>query len=175
MKRIFLNRSKREQVLILLFAFIGLAWWGSSLSARANDQYRGWRAAHEEFKTQELWLEQREDILERVVSAGETLDPSRALDSAQSFAELNRMLSGLNAEVSSQRTERTQQFALHGLQVNIRRAPLNDILKFYGQLSERAPYLGIDSCVISTDRSSRGMLNVNFRIYSIEVITADEN
>ena len=104
MKRFFLNRSKREQVLILLFAFIGLAWWGSSLSARANDQYRGWRAAHEEFKTQELWLEQREDILERVVSAVETLDPSRALDSAQSFAELNLMLSGLNAEVSSQRT-----------------------------------------------------------------------
>ncbi len=174
MKRFFQNRSKREQVLILLFALIGLAWWGTSLSARANDQYRGWRATHEEFKTQELWLEQREEILERVVSAGETLDPSRALDSAQSFAELNRMLSGLNAEVSSQRTERTQQFALHGLQVNIRRAPLSDILKFYGQLSARAPYLGIDSCVISTDRSSRGMLNVNFRIYSIEVITSGE-
>jgi len=174
MKRFFIQRSKREQVLILLFALIGLAWWGTSLSARANDQYRGWRAAHEEFKTQELWLEQREAILERVVSAGETLDPSRALDSAQSFAELDRMLSGLNAEVSSQRTERTQQFALHGLQVNIRRAPLSDILKFYGQLSERAPYLGIDSCVISTDRSSRGMLNVNFRIYSIEVISSEE-
>jgi hypothetical protein len=174
MKRFFLNRSRREQVLILLFALIGLAWWGSSLTAGTKDQYRGWSAAHEEFKTQELWLEQREAILERVVSAGETLDPSRALDSAQTFAELNKMLSGLNAEVSSLRTERTQQFALHGMQVNLRRAPLADILKFYQMLSERAPYLGIDSCVISTDRSSRGMLNVNFRIYSIEVISAEE-
>ncbi len=174
MKRFFLDRSRREQVLILLFVLIGLAWWGSSLMGRANDQYREWRAAHEEFKTQELWIEQQEEIFERVAMAGETLDPSRALDSAQTFAELNKMLANLNAEVSSQRTERTRQFALHGMQVNIRRAPLADVLKFYQQLSARAPYLGIDSCVISADRSSRGLINVNFRIYSIEVITAEE-
>lgn len=173
MRRFFLNRSRREQVLLLAFALIALAWWGSSLTARTKEQYRDWRAAKQEFETQELWIEQSEAIFARVATAGQTLDPTRALDSAQTFAELNRMLTGLNAEVGSQRTERTDQFALHNMQVNIRRAPLADILNFYEKLSARAPYLGIDSCVISTDRSSRGMLNVNFRIYSIEVASSD--
>lgn len=174
MRRFFIQRSRREQVLLLLFAFMALAWWGTSLIARSKSQYLGWRAAYEDAKTQELWLGQRGAILDRVATAGQTLDPSKALDSAQSFAELNKMLSGLNAEVGSQRTERTEQFAVHGIQVSIRRASLSSILEFYEKLSARSPYLGIDQCVLSTDRSNAGMLNANFRIYSIEVIAPEK-
>ena len=106
----------------------------------------------------------------RVAAAGQTLDSAQALDSAQSFAALNTMLRGLNAELGSQRTDRTDQFALHSLQVNIRQVSLSAILQFYEKLSARAPYLGIDQCVIASDRANSGLLNVNFRIYSIEVI-----
>lgn len=174
MKRFILQRSSREQILILLFAIMAVAWWGTSLTARVKSQYRDWQGVESERETQELWLENRDEILARVATAGETLDPSKALDSAQSFAELNQMLSGLNAEVGSQRSEETEQFALHSVQVNIRRAALSDILQFYEKLSARAPYLGIDHCVLTTVSSNSDQLNANFRIYSIEVITSAE-
>ncbi len=170
MKPFFIQRSARERWLILIFAGIALTWWGMALSGRIGTHYRNWQSAQQEHEAQELWLQNRDSIMARVDTAGQYLDSSQALDSAQSFAALNTMLSGLNAELSSQRTDRTEQFALHSLQVNIRRVSLPAILRFYEKLSARAPYLGIDQCVLATDRANSGLLNVNFRIYSIEVI-----
>lgn len=170
MKSFFLQRSGRERWLILLFGGIALAWWGTSLIARTKAQYTQWQSVRQEYTAQELWLQNRDSIMARVAAAGQTLDPTQALDSAQSFAALNAMLRGLNAELGSQRTDRTDQFALHSVQVNIRQAGLPALLQFYEKLSARAPYLGIDQCVLATDRAGSGLLNANFRIYSIEVI-----
>jgi hypothetical protein len=170
-KRFFQARSVREQALILVFTLIAAAWWGSSVLRRGKafvQDWRGWRADQ---TAQDLWLKNRGSIMARVAAAGQTLDPAKALDSAQSFAELNNMLRGLTAELGSQRTEKTDQFAVHSVQVNIRQAALPAILQFYEKLSARAPYLGIDQCALTTDRSRPGLLNASFRIYSIEVIT----
>lgn len=172
MKRFFLQRSGRERTLILLFSIIALAWWGTSLAGRTRAFFRNWQSVKAEGEAQQLWLNNRDAIFARVTAAGRTLDPAKALDSAQSFAELNKMLRGLNAELGSQRTDRTEQFALHSVQVNIRQAGLAAILKFYEQLSARAPYLGIDQCTLATDRTNPGLLNASFRIYSIEVVTS---
>ncbi|MCB1103637.1 MAG: hypothetical protein H7A44_03890 [Opitutaceae bacterium] len=170
MKRFFLQRSNRERGLILVFGLIAVAWWGTSLASRGRDFFREWQSLKADAATQELWLQNRDSILARVSSAGRTLDPAQALDSAQSFAELNGMLRGLNAELGSQRTDRTEQFALHSVQVNIRQAGLAAILEFYEKLSTRAPYLGIDQCTLATDRANPALLNASFRIYSIEVV-----
>lgn len=172
MKRFFQQRSNRERGLILIFGLIAVAWWGTSLVGRSRDFFREWTSLKADASAQELWLQNRESILARVSAAGQTLDPAQALDSAQSFAELNAMLRGLNAELGSQRTDRTEQFALHSVQVNIRQAGLAAILQFYEKLSARAPYLGIDQCTFATDRANPGLLNASFRIYSIEVVTA---
>jgi hypothetical protein len=170
MKTFFMQRSGRERWLILLFAGIALAWWGTSILGRSQTQWRQWQSVREELAAQELWLANRDDIMTRVNAAGRSLDPAKAMDSAQSFAALNAMLRGLNAELGSQRTDRTEQFALHSVQVNIRQAGLPALLQFYEKLSARAPYLGIDQCVLATDRANSGVLNANFRIYSIEVV-----
>lgn len=171
MKAFFQARSGREQWLLLVFGLIGLAWWGTSLIGRTRAFQQSWHHYTEDRDTQELWLRNRDGILARVAAAGRTLDPAKALDSAQSFAELNNMLSGLTAELGSQRTEKTDQFAVHSVQVNIRQASLAALLQFYQKLVARAPYLGIDQCVLATDRARPGMLNASFRIYSIEVVT----
>jgi|UniRef100_UPI0040493AE4 hypothetical protein len=170
MKAFFLQRSGRERWLILLFAGIALAWWGTSLLGRSRAHLQLWQSAQQEKAAQELWLANRDDIMARVATAGRSLDPAQALDSAQSFAALNAMLKGLNADLGSQRTDRTEQFALHSVQVNIRQAGLPALLQFYEKLSARAPYLGIDQCVLATDRANSGLLNANFRIYSVEVV-----
>jgi len=172
MKKFFLQRSVREQWLILIFSGMALTWWGISTVGHSSAHLQAWGASRAEQQTQALWLENRAAIMKRVATAGQALDPTKALDSAQSFAELNTMLQGLNAELGSQRTEKTEQFALHSVQVNIRQAGLPAILNFYRKLSARSPYLGIDQCVLTTDRSNSGLLNASLRIYSIEVITA---
>lgn len=171
MKRFFARRSSREQALILAFGLIALAWWGTALAGRVRQLRQVWRDNQTEQQTQELWLKNRDSIMARVKTAGQTLDPAKALDSAQSFAELNTMLQGLNAEIGSQRTEKTDQFAVHSMQVNIRQAGLAEVLKFYQQLSAQAPYLGIDQCVLGTDRANPSTINASFRVYSIEVIS----
>ena len=170
MKRFFQARSAREQWLLLAFGLIAVGWWGSALAGRVQDFARERASLRAAQQVQELWLQNREAIMARVTAAGETLDPAKSLDSAQSFAELNTMLRGLTAEVGSQRTDRTEQFAMHSVQVSIRQAGLPALLQFYGKLSARAPYLGIDQCTLATDRANPALLNASFRIYSIEVV-----
>lgn len=172
MKRFFLLRSPRERILLLAFGWFAAIWWGTALVGRSRSFLREWTSLKADAQAQELWLQNRDGILARVAAAGQTLDPAKALDSAQSFAELNAMLRGLNAELGSQRTDRTEQFALHSVQVNIRQVGLAALLEFYEKLAARAPYLGIDQCSLATDRANPGLLNVNFRIYSIEAVAA---
>ncbi|MCC6416430.1 MAG: hypothetical protein IT582_11025 [Opitutaceae bacterium] len=172
MKRFFAQRNRRERWLILTFGLFAAAWWITALVGRGRDFYREWQSLRTDAATQALWLQNRDGIMARVDTAGRALDPSKALDSAQSFATLNTMLSGLDAELGSQRTDRTDQFALHSMQVNIRRADLAALLDFYENLAARAPYLGIDQCTLATDRANPGKLSASFRIYSVEVVSA---
>lgn len=170
MKAFYLARTMRERVLLLAFALIVLAAWAPSALGRLNAWRRDFSSLRTDEAVQRSWLDRRAEIEARAVSAGRALDPAQTLDAAKAFAELNRMATGLAAEISAQRSERAEQFALHTVQVSIRRADLAALLKFYELLSARAPYLGVEQCSLSVDRSSPGMLNAVFRVYSIEAL-----
>jgi hypothetical protein len=170
MKAYFLGRTFRERLLLLVFALIGLGWWAPSVLGRLGAVQRDYTEYRTERETQQMWLSHRTEIEARAAAAGRTLDPARTLDASQAFAELNRMIAGLTAEIGAQRTERTEQFALHNVQVSIRRVDLKGLLGFYDQVNARAPYLGIEQCAISLDRANPGQLNAVFRIYSIEAV-----
>jgi hypothetical protein len=117
-----------------------------------------------------MWLSHKTEIEGRAAAAGRTLDPTKTLDASQAFAELSRMTTGLTAEIGAQRSERTDQFALHIVQVTIRRADMKGLLGFYEQVNAKAPYLGVEQCALSIDRANPGLLSAVFRIYSIEVL-----
>ncbi|HKB58050.1 MAG TPA: hypothetical protein VKC51_10710 [Lacunisphaera sp.] len=170
MKKFFSTRSLRERLLLMAFALIAFGWWAPVALGRLGALRRDWSALNAERATQQMWLSHRGEIEARAAAAGRTLDPAKTLDASQAFAELNRMAAGLTAEIGAQRTERTEQFALHSVQVSIRRADLAGLLHFYDQLGERAPYLGIEQCVVSADRANPGLLNAVFRISSIEAL-----
>lgn len=170
MKRFFLARSPREQGLLLLFGVAALAWWGVAVAGRAERLAAGWRNYRETKAAQGLWLKNRDTILARVAAAGRSFDPARTLDAAGTFAVLNGMLQGLHAELGSQRTERTAQFAVHSVQIEIRRASLADLLRFCRQLSAQAPYIAIEQCTLEDDRTNPGMLNARLIVYSVGAI-----
>lgn len=170
MNQFFQTKSLRERLLMLLFVAIAFAWWGSSSLGRFNLWRHDWSSVREERKTQELWLQNRDSITAQASAAAKTLDPGRTLDALQLLTELNRFSQGLNAEIGAQRTERTTGFAMHSMQVNLRRVDLAGLLRFYRQLSERAPYIGIEQCTITVDRGSAGALNASFRISAVQAL-----
>jgi hypothetical protein len=169
-KKFFQSRTLRERVLLLIFALIGFGWWAPVTLGRLGALQRELKDFKTDRETQQLWLSRRTEIEARSAAAARTLDPSKTLDASQAYAELSRMSSGLTAEIGSQRTQQSDQFALNNVQVTIRRADLAGLLHFYEQLAARAPYLGIEQCVISTDRANPGLLSAVFRVYSIEAL-----
>ncbi len=170
MKGFFQSRSLRERLLLLMFALIAFGWWAPVAVGQLGALRRELKEVGLERETQQITLAHRDEIEARAAAAGRTLDPAKTLDSSQAFAELNRMTTGLTAEISAQRSVRSEQFALHNVQVSIRRADLKALFGFYEQLGARAPYLGIEQCVLSADRANPGLLNAVFRIYSVEAV-----
>lgn len=170
MKRFFDARSLRERVLLLAFALIGAVWWGAELAGRVRLEVEAWRSVARDAEVQRLWLEQGGRVGERTAEVAKRLDPARTLNAAQAYAEISSLAQGLPIEMGAQRTDRTDSFALHSLQVTFRRTDMASLVKFYTGLAARAPYLGIDQCTISADRASPGMVNAVFRVYSVERI-----
>jgi len=170
MKAFFQGRSLRERLLLLTFALIALGWWAPVALGRFGALRRDMKENQLQRETQQITLSHRTEIEARAAAAGRTLDPGKTLDASQAFAELNRMTAGLTAEIGAQRSARSEQFALHNVQVSIRRADLKALYGFYEQLGARAPYLGIEQCVLTADRANPGLLNAVFRIYSIEAV-----
>lgn len=168
MKKIFNARSLRERVLLLAFALIGAVWWGAEVAGRVRLNVEEWRALARDAAVQRLWLEQGSRVGERTAEVAKRLDPARTLNAAQAYAEISNLAQGLPIEMGAQRTDRTDAFALHSLQVTFRRTDLASLVKFYTGLAARAPYLGIDQCTISADRATPGLVNAVFRIYSVE-------
>jgi len=170
MKAFFTTKTLRERVLMLVFLFIALVWWGSAAAGRVVRWQRELRAVIVERTEQDLWLGHRTEIAGQAAKAAQQLDPARTLDAAQLLAELNQFSSGLNAEIGAQRTERTDGFAMHSMQINLRRVDLGGLVRFYQQLSARAPYIGIEQCTLSVDRAAPGQLNASFRISAVQAL-----
>jgi hypothetical protein len=168
MKRFYDARSLRERLLLLAFLLIGVVWWGSDLVVRTRLLVAAWNSAKGDAEVQRLWLEQEPAVAARTAQVAGRLDAARTLNATQAFATVSQLTAGLPVELGAQRTDRTDNFSLHSLQVTFRRADMAGLLRFYEGISARAPYLGIDQCTISADRSTPGLVNAVFRVYALE-------
>ncbi len=168
MKKFFNSRLLRERLLLLAFALIGATWWGAELVTRVRDQVQAWGSAKEDAKVQRLWLEQGASVSARTAEMARRLDAAQTMNAAQAFAEVSRLAQGLPLELGAQRTDRTDTFSLHSVQVTFRRVDMAGLLRFYEGVMSRAPYVGIDQCTISADRATPGMVNAVFRVYAVE-------
>ncbi|HEY8995461.1 MAG TPA: hypothetical protein VIM71_12405 [Lacunisphaera sp.] len=170
MKNFYNTKSLRERLLMLGFLLIGVLWWGSALAGRARINVAAWQSASRDAEVQRLWLAQESDVGARTASVASQLDAGRTMNASQAFAEVDRLAQGLPHEMGGQRSDRTDNFALHSLQITFRRVDMAGLIRFYEGVAARAPYLGIDQCTVSADRASPGMVNVVFRVYSVEAV-----
>jgi len=171
MKRFFLGRALREKVLLLAFAVLAFALWGSSVAKRVSARLGEWKSARAEYATQQIWINNAPAIASRAEAATHSLERAQTLNATRLVGELSNLAAqaGLTADIGSQRTERTDQFAFNTVQVNFRRSELAPLLRFYSALAQRAPYMSVEQFSLATDRANPGALNVSLRVVSVEL------
>jgi hypothetical protein len=171
LQRFFLSRVLREKALLLAFAGLALLTLGSHVLGRGRALWSDWRSARAESATQQVWLDHADEIATRAAAATHSLEPAKTLNATRLVGELSNLAAqaGLTADIGSQRTERTEQFAFHTVQVNFRRGELPALLRFYTALVERSPYIALEQLSVATDRTNPGQLNASLRIVSVEL------
>lgn len=170
MKAFFLGRILREKILLLTFTLLVLLIWvgrGLGRSRAVGGPAHRPRGTGDPAGLAEKPRSDR--------GAGGRRDPKpgfgKTINATRLLGELNTLATqaGLNADIGSQRTERTDQFAFHSVQMNVRRADLATVLKFYTELSERSPYIALEQCSLAVDRANPGQLNASFRVVAVEL------
>lgn len=174
MKQAFLQRNRREQILLTVFIALGAIIWIFAAIGHLRTQLQDWHTAQEDTASQKLWLERRAEIEARAASATKSLDPVKTLDATHLASEISAMAreSGLTINTEPPRTTQTPELAIHSVQVTSRRATLSALIKFYQALSQRAPYLGLEQCSLLTERNSGGLLTATLQVSSVQVIHA---
>jgi len=174
MKNFFNTKSVRERVLMTAFLLIAAVSWGSSVLGRMQVLQSDWSATSQELSDQIASFNSKtqEDERAKKVTA-QLVDPSRSLNATQLYAEVSRLAQGLQADLGSPRpTVGKTNFAINSLQATFRHANLEPLLKFYKELSAKAPYVGVEQCTITADRGSPGQITAVFRIYSVVVLSS---
>jgi len=172
MKAFFFTRLLREKLLLVFFtALVAVVWlsaWGGRMARFWSEQ----RRTTSELETQQLWLNNRQQIEVAARAAVEHLDPARTFDAARLVGELGVIASGAgltNTSSESPRTEQTSEFAVNTVEFSIRRADYGALQRFYQELSKRAPYITIEQISLQADRSNPALLNASLRAASVEI------
>ena len=58
------------------------------------------------------------------------------------------------------------------MQFSVRRAELGALLRFYEEVSKRAPYITIEQLTLQADRANPALLNASIRVSSVEIVRA---
>ncbi|MEY4489755.1 MAG: hypothetical protein RIQ79_2263 [Verrucomicrobiota bacterium] len=172
MKAWFFSKLLREKLLVIGFIMLAAIIWLSSAGAHLGKSRLEFKAAGAELGTQANWLANRETIEKLASEAASKLDSTKTHDATFLVSEIMSMAkrAGLAVNTEPPRTQGSAQFAVHTVLVSSRKADMAAVLRFYQELASRAPYLGLEELSIQGDRGAVGMLNLNLRIASVELI-----
>ena len=168
----FLSRLLREKVMLLLFVALGVAMWLTNFARRAEVSWRSLHALRSEFSEQKEWLANRTAIEAGAERAVKDLDPARTLDDTRLVSELSAMASDANLKFinDTPRTERSEQFAIHTVQITLPRADWEAFKRFYLALERRSPYIGLEQLTLAADRLHPDQINASLKVSSVEIV-----
>jgi hypothetical protein len=169
----FLTRQLREKILLLAFILIGTLWWLQAFATTAARFWREQRATTNELTVQQQWLNNRVAIEQAAKKAASRLDSAQTLNRTRLNAAVNQAASdaGLkNGGTSNFTSETNGQFTVHSLQYSVIGADYDNLQNFYLKLNQRAPYIGIESFVLSpTNQNDLSKYTLSLRISSVEI------
>jgi hypothetical protein len=171
MKDSFINRSRREQILVTAFVVLAGIIWLFAAIGHVRDNLQNYQVAKSDAANQQLWLTREADIEKRAREAIKSLDPAKTYDATHLASEISSLArdAGLTINTEPPHTTQTQELAVHSVQVTSRRAALSALLKFYQALNDHAPYLGLEQCSLLVERNSGGLLTATLQVSSVEV------
>jgi len=172
LKAYFLRRLFREKVLLVAIAVLVAGTVLSAVGRRAAAFWRTQRATTAALAEQSMWLAQRATIEAGAQQAVKNLDPARTLDDTRLVGELNALARshGLRFTNDTPQTVSTGQFAVHTVQFNLQKADWDALKRFYLELAQRSPYIGIEQFSLQAERASPAQLNASLRVSSVEII-----
>lgn len=172
LNRMLARLSLREAFLLLLFLGTAAFLWSVSILNRTNLIREGLASNQREFTTQQVWFDNAASIRSRMEREIGLLERSQTLNSTRLVAELNSLArrQNLSPSIDSPRTDSGDAFQFHTVVVRLNRAPLERIMNFTDEVQGRAPYLALNSLVLSPDRTNPNNLEARFEITAVEVV-----
>lgn len=173
MRAWFMGRAAREKILLLAFLGAAAVLWSSDLTERLGDLIREARLTSGRLDVQARWLRDRERIESEARAAVENLDSTRTFNSVRLSAEISAIAKqadiAANLRSNAGDTQQTAQFSVHNVQLDLNRVPWDNLLRFYELLSQRAPYISIESFNLSSVRADTNLLNAKLAVSSVEI------
>ena len=173
MKAWFISRIAREKLLLLLFVGAAAILWITDLSERVRMTVRGLQETRAVLKIQAKWLGAKSSIEGEAADAVANLDSSRTFNSLRLSAEISTLAknAGIDQNLRSeiQPTETTAQFSFNTVVVTLNRVDWVALRGFYDELSQRAPYIGIEQFSLESVRNNPADLNARLTVSSVEI------
>ena len=172
LRALFLGRLLREKLLIVAFAALGAMWWLSAFGSRLNAFNAQQRRTTTALKEQQQWLDGRKAIELAAEKAASTLEAAKTLDGSRLLAAINSIANdaGLKATRSSNLARQSNgQFSVHTLDYQVNNADWLSLKKFYFEIQQRSPYIGIDSVALQAVDPAGAQLNLALKVSSVEI------
>lgn len=170
LKAFFFSRLLREKILLLGFILMVVLTWFTSVVGRTGRWAREFGNTSRELAVQRGWLAQRAQIEAASKAAIEHLDPAKTYNGARLQSEIAAIAARLNLSnysADNPQTERTSQFSVNSMRLEIRNAEYASLVNFYLEIAKQTPYIGIGNFRISV---ANGKHNASMRVSSVEIV-----
>jgi hypothetical protein len=174
MKHFFFSLQTRERVMALLALVIGAIIWSTASWSRVNSGWDAWRSLESENQIQQTWIKNEPTIRQNAAKAIQGLEAGKGYNESQLVAEVIAATKevGLNATTETPKTQKAGKFALHTMQLSCRKVDMATVVKFYENISPRAPYLSINSLTLQSDRGNSGTVTMTVQMSAIELLNS---
>jgi hypothetical protein len=174
MKAFFFSRHFREKVLLTALLALVAVVWLVRVARSGRALWLEGRTAAATLATQQQWLDNRATIEVAAAKAIEHLDPARTFSSTRLLGELSTIADkiGVRTNTASEiiGTDRTSLFSINTVQFSLRNTDWDSLKRFYLELSQRSPYIGIEQFSLTVNPGNPTLLNATLRVSSVEIV-----
>lgn len=173
LRALFLGRLLREKILLLGMLLIAVLWWLSAFGGQVGSFWRQQRSTTATLTEQKQWLVNRGPIEAAAQKAAARLESGKTLDQTRLVNALNQAAfeAGLRNNYASTPlpSESNGQFTVHSVEYQVTNADYAMLARFYLNLHQRAPYIGIERFTLASNRGDPSKLTLNLRVSAVEI------
>ncbi|MEO7414560.1 MAG: hypothetical protein ABIZ81_14505 [Opitutaceae bacterium] len=169
----FLGLQLREKLLLVAFALLIVAIWGSNFNRRAWQFKRAVSSATLDLSIQQKWLDSQESIEANVKKTADGLVATRTLDASGLLATVSSLAKEAGVPLvtlGESRSESSGQFNVHTREFRITGADYAAFTKFYLALESRSPYIGIEHFTQLPAPGNPALVTVSLTLSAPEVV-----